>query len=159
MADIITELGYGCTADIAHCKDILSLFEPLNDLGISKLLGAVVSTTPGLGEACIQRSFRHSATAKQQSQVNQQHGISMFLWIQPIKFVSSCYLRLPGLHFNDLTYFLLQLWAPRTNWTSLMEYLDHEGFNISDERAFRLLMSIYDRTCMVYTGFPVWGTE
>jgi CCR4-NOT transcription complex subunit 1 len=51
MADIITELGYGCTADIAHCKDVLALFEPLNDLGISKLLGAVVSSTLGLDEA------------------------------------------------------------------------------------------------------------
>jgi CCR4-NOT transcription complex subunit 1 len=51
MADIITELGYGCASDIAHCKEILSLFEPLDDIKISKLLGAIVCTHTGLSEA------------------------------------------------------------------------------------------------------------
>jgi hypothetical protein len=50
LPDIITELGYGCTSDIAHCKEILSHFEPLDDMGISKLLGAVVCTRIGVGE-------------------------------------------------------------------------------------------------------------
>ena len=50
-ANIITELGYGCASDIAHCKEILSRFEPLDDMGISKLLGAVISTRTSLGEA------------------------------------------------------------------------------------------------------------
>jgi hypothetical protein len=55
--------------------------------------------------------------------------------------VSSCYLNtLPAvsvLHFNGLTYLLLQMQAPRTNWTCVMENLDHEGFNTADERPFR----------------------
>lgn len=68
MADIITELGYGCTADIAQCKDILSLFDPLDDLGISKLLGAVVCTTIGLGEA--QNTYSTFMSAFGNSQTN-----------------------------------------------------------------------------------------
>uniref|UniRef100_A0A0A9AJL4 Ccr4-not transcription complex, putative n=1 Tax=Arundo donax TaxID=35708 RepID=A0A0A9AJL4_ARUDO len=51
MADIVTELGYGYTVDRTHCKEILSIFEPLDDVAISKLLGAVVGTHNGLGES------------------------------------------------------------------------------------------------------------
>jgi hypothetical protein len=50
LPDIITELGYGCASDIAHCKEILLHFEPLDDMAISKLLGAVVCTRIGVGE-------------------------------------------------------------------------------------------------------------
>lgn len=32
MADVMTELGYGCTIDTSHCKEMLSLFQPLNDV-------------------------------------------------------------------------------------------------------------------------------
>lgn len=41
--------------------------------------------------------------------------------------------------------------APGTNWAHVIENLDHDGFNIPDEAAFRLLMSIYSRACKVYT--------
>ena len=51
MADIITELGYGCTVDSTQCKEILSTFEPLDDVAVSKLLGAVIGTQNSLGEA------------------------------------------------------------------------------------------------------------
>jgi CCR4-NOT transcription complex subunit 1 len=51
LPDIISELGYGCTSDTTHCKEMLSLLEPLDDMGISKLLGAVVCTRIGVGEA------------------------------------------------------------------------------------------------------------
>ena len=50
LPDIITELGYGCASDIAHCKEILSHFEPLDNMAIAKLLGAVVCTRIGVGE-------------------------------------------------------------------------------------------------------------
>jgi len=51
MADIVAELGYGCTVDNTHCKEILSIVEPLDDVTVSKLLGAVAGTHSGLGEA------------------------------------------------------------------------------------------------------------
>lgn len=51
MADIVTELGYGCTVDSTQCKEILSTFQPLDDVAISKLLGAVIGTQNSLAEA------------------------------------------------------------------------------------------------------------
>ncbi|VAH18014.1 unnamed protein product [Triticum turgidum subsp. durum] len=128
MADIITELGYGCTADIAHCKDTLSLFEPLDDLGISKLLGAVVTTATGLGEA--QNTYSTFISAFGNSQTND--SFQSTAWDIDVLVDS----------INEI--------APRTNWTSVMESLDHEGFSIPDEGAFRLLMSIYSRACKVF---------
>ncbi|XP_048534491.1 CCR4-NOT transcription complex subunit 1-like isoform X2 [Triticum urartu] len=125
MADIITELGYGCTADIAHCKDTLSLFEPLDDLGISKLLGAVVTTAAGLGEA--HNTYSTFISAFGNSQTNDS-------------FQSTAW------DINVLVDSINEI-APQTNWTSVMENLDHEGFSIPDEGAFRLLMSIYSRAC------------
>lgn len=67
LPDIITELGYGCASDIAHCKDILSQFEPLDDMGISKLLGAVVCTRIGVGETQNTYSIFLSAFANSQT--------------------------------------------------------------------------------------------
>lgn len=40
--------------------------------------------------------------------------------------------------------------APSTNWVHVMENLDHEGFNVPDEAAFCLLMSIYAHPCKVF---------
>lgn len=51
MADIMAELGYGCTVNASHCKDMLSLFQPLNETTISKLLGAIARTHSGLEDA------------------------------------------------------------------------------------------------------------
>jgi CCR4-NOT transcription complex subunit 1 len=51
MADIITEMGYGCTVDSTQCKEILSTFEPLDDVAVSKLIGAVIGTQNSLGDA------------------------------------------------------------------------------------------------------------
>lgn len=48
MGDIVNELGYGCTVDVSQCKDILSLFLPLTDIVLSKLLGAIARTHAGL---------------------------------------------------------------------------------------------------------------
>ncbi|KAL6645362.1 hypothetical protein ACP70R_016970 [Stipagrostis hirtigluma subsp. patula] len=125
MADIVTELGYGCTVDSTHCKEILSIFEPLDDVAISKLLGAVVGTHNGLGEA-------HNTYATFVSAIRNSHtGDSPQLtsWSTDVLVDA----------INEL--------APRTNWVRVMEYLDHEGFNIPDEAAFNLLMSIYARAC------------
>ncbi|XP_062201118.1 uncharacterized protein LOC133903692 isoform X2 [Phragmites australis] len=125
MADIITELGYGCASDIAHCKEILSRFEPLDDMGISKLLGAVVSTRTGLGEAHNTYSTFLSAFGNNQTIDSSQ----LTTWNIDVLVDS----------INEI--------APQTNWTHVTENLDHEGFNIPDEAAFCLLMSVYSRAC------------
>ncbi|XP_062205575.1 uncharacterized protein LOC133907537 isoform X2 [Phragmites australis] len=124
-ANIITELGYGCASDIAHCKEILSRFEPLDDMGISKLLGAVISTRTSLGEAHNTYSTFLSAFGNNQTVDSSQ----LTAWNIDVLVVS----------INEI--------APRTNWTHVIENLDHEGFNIPDEAAFCLLMSVYSRAC------------
>lgn len=44
---------------------------------------------------------------------------------------------------------LITYQAPTINWVSVMENLDHEGFNVPDEASFSLLMSIYRKACQV----------
>jgi len=51
MADILRELGYGCTFSTSHCKEMLSLFLPLNEVTLSKLLGTIARTHVGLDDA------------------------------------------------------------------------------------------------------------
>lgn len=48
MGDIVKELGYGCTVDLVQCKEILSLFSPITEVTISKILGTIASTHTGL---------------------------------------------------------------------------------------------------------------
>jgi len=50
MADILRELGYKCTVNISHCKEMLSLFLPLNEATLSKLLGLIARTHIGLDD-------------------------------------------------------------------------------------------------------------
>ncbi|RLN39514.1 hypothetical protein C2845_PM01G21230 [Panicum miliaceum] len=125
LPDIITELGYGCASDIAHCKEILSHFEPLDDMAISKLLGAVVCARIGVGETQNTYSIFLSAFGNSQTVDSSQ----LTAWNIDVLVDS----------INEI--------APGTNWAHVMENLDHEGFNIPDEAAFRLLMSIYSRAC------------
>jgi CCR4-NOT transcription complex subunit 1 len=48
---MITEFGYGCTASMDHCKFVLSLFQPLNDLTVAKLVAAMTRTRTGLDDS------------------------------------------------------------------------------------------------------------
>uniref|UniRef100_A0A0D9Z0T8 CCR4-Not complex component Not1 C-terminal domain-containing protein n=1 Tax=Oryza glumipatula TaxID=40148 RepID=A0A0D9Z0T8_9ORYZ len=123
MADIVTELGYGCTVDTTHCKEILSIFEPLDDVAVSKLVGAVIGTHNVLVEA-------HNTYAMFVSVIsNMNDSPQLTTWNTDVLVDS----------INEL--------APSTNWVHVMENLDHEGFNVPDEAAFCLLMSIYAHAC------------
>lgn len=51
MGDILKELGYGCTVDSSQCKEILSLFLPLTELTISKILGTIACTHADLEDS------------------------------------------------------------------------------------------------------------
>lgn len=59
----------------------------------------------------------------------------------------SFFLKKNALH---LVWFFFLMQAPSTNWVHVMENLDHEGFNVPDEAAFCLLMSIYAHACKVF---------
>ncbi|KAK8969351.1 hypothetical protein KSP40_PGU002018 [Platanthera guangdongensis] len=120
MADIIRELGYGCTANTTHCKEMLSHFLPLNEVTLARLISTIVSTRTGLEDA--QNIYYTFCSAV---------GSNL-----------SCEPSLNSWNADVLVDSIRQL-APTINWVKVMENLDHEGFNIPDETSLSLLMSIY----------------
>lgn len=51
MGDIMKELGYGCTVNATQCKEILSLFLPLTEITICKILGMIARNHTGLEDS------------------------------------------------------------------------------------------------------------
>lgn len=51
MADVMSELGYGCTVSVSQCKEMLSLFLPLTDATTAKILGTIARTNAGLDDS------------------------------------------------------------------------------------------------------------
>jgi len=48
VADVMMELGYGCTSDTSKCKEVLSIFLPFTEVTLARILGMVVRTHAGL---------------------------------------------------------------------------------------------------------------
>lgn len=48
MADVMKELGYGCTVNVSQCTETLSLFLPLTAMTISRILGTIARTHAAL---------------------------------------------------------------------------------------------------------------
>lgn len=123
MASIMSELGYGCTVDASHCKEVLSLFLPLTEATLSRILGTIARTHTGL--------------------VDDQNYCSTFY--TAIGSSATCDLScLSSWNIDVLVDSIKQL-APDTNWIHVMENLDHEGFYLPSGQAFSLFMSIYLR--------------
>ncbi|KHG29327.1 CCR4-NOT transcription complex subunit 1 [Gossypium arboreum] len=118
MADIIKELGYGCTVDVAHCKEILSLCLPLTEMTIARILGTIVLTYAGLED-------------------NQ----TMFSTFSLALGCNTSY------DLPSLSSWNIDVLAPGTNWIRVIENLDHEGFYIPSEAAFTFFMSVYQHAC------------
>ncbi|KAG8653698.1 CCR4-NOT transcription complex subunit 1-like isoform X2 [Manihot esculenta] len=123
--DIVKELGYGCTFDVSHCKEILSHFLPLTESTISKILGTIASNPTGLEDN--QSTFSN-------------FGIALGCSIYP---------DLPQLSSWDIDILVktIKQLAPGTNWIQVMENMDHEGFYIPSEEAFSFFMSVYRHAC------------
>ncbi|CAL5366920.1 unnamed protein product [Camellia sinensis] len=108
MADIMSELGYGCTVDASHCNEVLSLFLPLTEATVSRILGTITRTHTGLEDnqnCCLTfySAIGSSATCE-----------------------ASC---LSSCNVHVLVDSIKQL-APDINWINVVENLDHEGFYI-----------------------------
>ncbi|XP_051134130.1 uncharacterized protein LOC127253505 [Andrographis paniculata] len=125
MADVMSELGYGCTADVSQCKELLSLFLPLSETTIAKILGTIARTYAGLDD-------NQNAFATFHSALGGNSGIE-----QP---------PLTAWNVDVLVDSIKQL-APGLNWINVMDKLDHEGFYIPNEAAFSFFMSVYRRAC------------
>ncbi|XP_040991398.1 CCR4-NOT transcription complex subunit 1-like isoform X2 [Juglans microcarpa x Juglans regia] len=125
MGDIMKELGYGCTANASQCIEILSLFLPLTEITLAKILGTIARTQAGLEDN--QNTF---------STVSLALGCS----------TSSDLPSLSSWNIDVLIDSIKQL-APGTNWIRVIENMDHEGFYFPNQEAFSLFMSVYRRAC------------
>lgn len=124
-ADILEELGYSCTIGTTQCKEILALFPPLHESNVAQIIGMVARTHTGLedshgayGTFCV--AFSGSAPAESMGSTTWNVDVL----IESIK---------------DL--------APGINWGTVVDNFDHEGFYLSDQKAFNLLMEIYGKAC------------
>ncbi|GAA0150692.1 mRNA polyadenylation factor [Lithospermum erythrorhizon] len=125
MADIMKELGYGCTVHVSQCKEILSLFLPLTELTVAKIISTVARTYTGLeGNQNMFSTFRSALGTPNVPDLPAVNSWNAGVLVEAIK----------------------QL-APATNWTAVVEKLDHEGFCIPNEEAFLFFMSVYRRAC------------
>ncbi|KAI3986448.1 hypothetical protein MKX01_037730 [Papaver californicum] len=125
MADIVKELGYGCTVNATHCKDVLSLFLPLTEVTICKILRTLARTHVGLEDLQSTHSTFCSAV-----------GINSFADSSSLS----------SWNVDVLVESIKQL-APDINWVHVMENLDHEGFYFPSEDSFSLFMSVYASAC------------
>ncbi|PHT40585.1 hypothetical protein CQW23_19439 [Capsicum baccatum] len=111
----------GHTANISQCKEVLSLFLPLNEVTIARLVGVVVRAQSGLeDDKSVFPKFVADFFGNNTSNLSQ-----MTDW-----------------DAETLIYATKQL-APGLNWVAVMVNLDHEGFYIPNEAAFYFLMSVY----------------
>ncbi|CAA0820384.1 transcription regulators [Striga hermonthica] len=125
MADVMSELGYGCTVNVSQCKEILSLFLPLSEVTIAKILGTVARTYTGLDDS--QNVFAAFCSALGGNNVLDTSTLSSW-------------------NVEVLVESIKQL-APGINWINVMENLDHEGFYIPNEAAFSFFMSVFRHGC------------
>ncbi|MCL7029068.1 hypothetical protein MKW94_016593 [Papaver nudicaule] len=125
MADIVKELGYGCTVNASHCKDILSLLLPLTEVTISRTLSTIARTHVGLEDL----ESTHSTFCSAAGISSSADSFSCSSWSVDVLVES-----------------IKQL-APDTNWVHVMENLDHEDFHFPSEDSFSFFMSIYASAC------------
>ncbi|KAJ6675578.1 hypothetical protein OIU85_011707 [Salix viminalis] len=125
LGDIVKELGYGCTFDALHCKEILSPFLPLTEFTIAKILGTIARNLSGLEDnPSTFSTFGLALGCDITTDLQQLSSWDADILVKTIK----------------------QL-APGINWIQVIENLDHEGFFIPNEEAFSFLMSAYRQAC------------
>ncbi|XP_047337457.1 CCR4-NOT transcription complex subunit 1 [Impatiens glandulifera] len=125
MSDIMKELGYGCTVSVSQCKEMLSLFLPLTEVTVSRILGTIICTNTGLDDH--QNTFPTFCSALGSTTSSDQTVLNSWN--------------------IDVLIDSIQQLAPRISWSAVIENLDHEGFCIPNETAFSFFMSIYRRAC------------
>uniref|UniRef100_M0ZG75 Ccr4-not transcription complex n=1 Tax=Solanum tuberosum TaxID=4113 RepID=M0ZG75_SOLTU len=109
--------------NISQCQEILSLFLPLDEVTIARIVGVIVRTQSD------DKSV-HSKLLADLCGNNTSEELSQW-------------------DADTLIYATKQL-APELNWVTIMENLDHEGFNIPNEAAFYFLMSVYKHASQAY---------
>ncbi|VFQ85948.1 unnamed protein product [Cuscuta campestris] len=133
VADTMKELGCGCTATVLQCKEIFSHFSPLTEITVSRIIGMIIRTYPGLEDNLnIFSTFLAALASTNVHDLPSRSSWDPDILIDAIK---------------DL--------APGLNWTVVMKNLDHDGFYVHNEAAFAFLMSLYKCACQ--DPFPLQG--
>ncbi|KAG6428008.1 hypothetical protein SASPL_112256 [Salvia splendens] len=102
-----------------------SLFLPLTDATIAKILGTIARTYAGLDNSQnVYTTFRSALGGNTVLDMPSLNSWNVDVLVDSIR----------------------QL-APGINWINVMENLDHEGFYIPNEAAFSFFMSIYKHAC------------
>ncbi|KAG5626589.1 hypothetical protein H5410_011807, partial [Solanum commersonii] len=115
--------------NISQCQEILSLFLPLDEVIIARIVGVIVRTQSD------DKSVHSKLLADLCGNNTSEDLSQMTEW-----------------DADTLIYATKQL-APELNWATIMENLDHEGFYIPNEAAFYFLMSVYKHASQGH--FPV----
>ncbi|CAK9174200.1 unnamed protein product, partial [Ilex paraguariensis] len=131
MADIMKELGYGCTVDVSQCEGMLSIFLPLTEVTVARILGTIACTHMSLEDN--HNTFLTFCSALGSSSLSD----------------------LPLLNSWNIEVLIdsIMLLASGINWINVIENLDHEGFYVPNEAAFFFLMSVYRYVCQ--DAFPL----
>ncbi|XP_058212330.1 uncharacterized protein LOC131324368 [Rhododendron vialii] len=125
MADVMKELGYGCTVNVSQCTETLSLFLPLTAMTVSRILGTIARTHAALEDN--QNAFSTFCSALSTGSSTDMPSLSSWN--------------------SDVLINSIKQLAPETNWTSVVENLDHDGFYFPNEAAFSFFMSVYRHAC------------
>ncbi|CAH9118024.1 unnamed protein product [Cuscuta europaea] len=125
MADIMKDLGYGCTANAMQCREILSLFLPLTEITVARVLGMIMRTYSGLEDTM--NIFSTFGAAFGSTNVND--------------------LPSPSSWDADILMDAIKMLAPGLNWVIVIKNLDHDGFYVYNETAFFFIMSMYKCAC------------
>ncbi|KAM7476295.1 hypothetical protein LguiB_023538 [Lonicera macranthoides] len=131
MSDIMKELGYGCTVNVTQCREMLSLFLPLTEVTVAKIIGTIVRTDAGLEDSS--NTFLTFCSAVGSSSLSDLPLLNSW-------------------NIDVLVDSINQL-APGINWIKVFANIDHEGFYIPNEAAFSVFMSIYKQACQ--DPFPI----
>ncbi|KAH0733234.1 hypothetical protein KY289_004422 [Solanum tuberosum] len=108
--------------NISQCQEILSLFLPLDEVTIARIVDVIIRTQSD------DKSV-HSKLLADLCGNNTSEDLSQW-------------------DADTLTYATKQL-APELNWVTIMEDLDHEGFYIPNEAVFYFLMSVYKHASQI----------
>ncbi|CAK9867154.1 unnamed protein product [Sphagnum jensenii] len=123
---VMEELGYSCTVNVEHCKEIFSMFPSLSEFDVAQIVGMVARTYKGLEDLQGTHDTFCTAFCNNGEQLS---GVWSTTW-----------------NVDVLVEAISEL-APGISWRSVMENLDHDGFSLPDQKGFLLLLTVYNKAC------------
>ena len=168
LAGLVTELGYACSSSKEAFKHVLRLAPQLDEAALAQLVGAVARTHSGLDSSPANFARRGPTPAQPSSYFFLLHALQCSTFrasahccpaakpcfgTHPMFHRSICgALGLPqpdvaplGTWNTDEIVDAVLETRPGLSWPGAMGFLDHDGFLVTDQTAFLLLISMYRR--------------